>query len=198
MKKNTNISKFDLKLITQMLIDAAKGTEYLHQYDPTIIHRDLKTQNLLVDEFWRVKVCDFGLSRIKASETMSRLGTLHYSAPEVLRGDRYTEKADVYSFGIVMWEMLTFSIPYEGYPPLKIASDVAYHQLRPEIKESFPKPLSTLMQECWDENPDNRPDFCEIVERLNESLLLIDEQTGNNNQPLSTTNWNGKDNSMKG
>jgi len=169
-----------------MMIDAAKGIEYLHQYDPTIIHRDLKTQNLLVDEFWRVKVCDFGLSRIKASETMSRLGTLHYSAPEVLRGDRYTEKADVYSFGIVMWEMLTFSIPYEGYPPLKIASDVAYHKLRPEIKDTFPKPLSSLMQMCWDENPESRPDFSEIVERLNESLLLIEVNQSTGKIPTST------------
>eukprot|EP01128_Nolandella_sp_AFSM9_P012728 TRINITY_DN955_c0_g1_i3.p1 TRINITY_DN955_c0_g1~~TRINITY_DN955_c0_g1_i3.p1 ORF type:complete len:176 (+),score=23.58 TRINITY_DN955_c0_g1_i3:69-530(+) len=97
---------------------AAKGMLYLHDLSPPVIHRDLKTQNLLVDEYWRAKLCDFGLSREKASETMSRLGTIQYSAPEVLRGERYTEKADVYSYAILIWEMFTEEIPYEGFAPL--------------------------------------------------------------------------------
>jgi len=89
-------------LIKRMAIDAAKGMAYLHTSTPKIIHRDLKSHNLLVDENWKVKVSDFGLSRIygDTQATMTACGTPCWTAPEILRNAKYTEKADVYSFGI--------------------------------------------------------------------------------------------------
>lgn len=75
-KNHKPIEKPSLEQRLKLLLDAAKGMLYLHTLKPPIIHRDLKTQNLLVDEYWRGKICDFGLSRIKATETMSRLGTI--------------------------------------------------------------------------------------------------------------------------
>jgi len=168
-KKEKITLKLEVKL--KMLLDSAKGMVYLHSFQPPIIHRDLKTQNLLVDEFWHVKLCDFGLSRIKIAETMSRLGTLQYSAPEILRGERYTEKADVYSFGIIIWEILTEGIPYDGWPPLRVASDVAYKARRPDIPSGIMPELQALTKVCWSDDPTERPEFSAILQQL-ENIIV--------------------------
>jgi len=87
--------------VINILIDCAKGFDYLHSHEPPIIHRDLKTQNILIDKEWRAKLCDFGISRELGSElTMTKtIGTPRWNAPEVLEHNVYTEKVDVYSFG---------------------------------------------------------------------------------------------------
>lgn len=89
------------KPILRMTIDTSRGMAYLHSMKPPIIHRDLKSMNILVSSTWGAKVSDFGLSREKSvDETMSVTGTPLWLPPEMIRGERYTEKADVYSFGI--------------------------------------------------------------------------------------------------
>ncbi|KAE9412412.1 hypothetical protein Angca_007991, partial [Angiostrongylus cantonensis] len=104
----SNSIKLLFKQRLRMLHSAALGINYLHSLDPTIIHRDIKPSNLLVDETWNVKVADFGFARIKEENaTMTRCGTPAWTAPEIIRGEKYSEKADVYSFGIVMWEVRT-------------------------------------------------------------------------------------------
>jgi serine/threonine protein kinase len=83
----------------KMLRSAALGINYLHSLQPCIVHRDLKPSNLLVDENWNVKVADFGLARIKQDNvTMTRCGTPCWTAPEIIRGERYSEKVDVYRY----------------------------------------------------------------------------------------------------
>jgi serine/threonine protein kinase len=102
----------------RMLRSAALGINYLHSLDPTIIHRDIKPSNLLVDETCNVKVADFGFARIKEENaTMTRCGTPAWTAPEVIRGEKFSEKADLYSFGIVMWEVTT---PPHPHPPVLV------------------------------------------------------------------------------
>src|SRR3989344_4790644 len=99
----------------RILHSAASGIGHLHSLEPAIIHRDLKPSNLLVDENWNVKVADFGFARIKEENaTMTRCGTPAWTAPEVIRGEHCFESADVYSFALIMWEMLTRKQPYAG------------------------------------------------------------------------------------
>src|SRR4051812_10530660 len=90
---------------------------YLHTYEPLIIHRDLKSHNLLVDKNFNLKVTDFGLAKFQVDHDPSTTfcGTLPWTAPEVFLGVGYSEKADVYSYAIVLWELVTRTEPYLGY-----------------------------------------------------------------------------------
>lgn len=154
-----------------MMLDAAKGMAYLHHSDPAIVHRDLKSHNLLVDEYFRVKVSDFGLSRMvvedsKAMQTMTSCGTPSWTAPEVLRGEKYSSACDVYSMAIVLWECVTRSVPYEGVPHFQIVFTVGNQGLRPEIPPDCPHAWANLIVDCWAENPADRPSFDDIMLRL--------------------------------
>lgn len=88
-----------------------------------IVHRDLKSANCLVDKHWTVKICDFGLSRIMTDENMkdtSSAGTPEWMAPELIRQEPFTEKCDIFSLGVIMWELSTLRKPWEGVPPQKV------------------------------------------------------------------------------
>ncbi|KAH3744365.1 protein kinase [Pelomyxa schiedti] len=153
------------KLTLDMLADAARGCLYLHSCKPPIVHRDLKSHNLLVDEFWKVKVCDFGLSTIveQASQTMTACGTPCWTAPEVLRHSHYTEKADIYSFAVVMWECFTRQDPFAGMPAFRVIFCVGHEGLRPTFPASCPECYTNLVRTCWDEQPTSRPPFSDIL-----------------------------------
>ncbi|EAL50197.1 tyrosine protein kinase transforming protein SEA, putative [Entamoeba histolytica HM-3:IMSS] len=166
----------------KMLHDAASGMYYLHSKIPPIIHRDLKSSNLLVDSLWRVKVSDFGLSiSLNNNETIKTTvcGTLSWIAPEILARKPYCQKVDVYSFGIIMWEFLTRDIPYKNIPLKSISDYVVNAHLRPKIPENVDLMYSSLMARCWNEQPSNRPDFKEVVNVLasfitsNQEIALI-------------------------
>ncbi|KAE8890886.1 hypothetical protein PF003_g24962 [Phytophthora fragariae] len=94
--------------------DVAEALVYLHSLSVKVIHRALKSKNILVDSKYRAKLSDFGISRKRSvEETMTAgVGTIYWTAPEVLMGKKYTEKADIYSFGIVMSEMNMCAVPY--------------------------------------------------------------------------------------
>ncbi|KAI9124159.1 hypothetical protein K1719_005459 [Acacia pycnantha] len=164
LHKQKGVFKFPSLL--KVAIDVSKGMNYLHQNN--IIHRDLKAANLLMDENCVVKVADFGVARVKAQSGVmtAETGTYRWMAPEVIEHKPYDHKADIFSFGVVLWELLTGKLPYENLTPLQAAIGVVQKGLRPPIpKNSHPK-FVELLERCWQQDPTLRPDFPEIIDIL--------------------------------
>eukprot|EP00002_Diphylleia_rotans_P019933 TRINITY_DN3855_c0_g1_i2.p2 TRINITY_DN3855_c0_g1~~TRINITY_DN3855_c0_g1_i2.p2 ORF type:complete len:1720 (-),score=293.72 TRINITY_DN3855_c0_g1_i2:217-5376(-) len=146
--------------------DIVNGMAYLHGLSPPIIHRDLKSANILLTESYNAKICDFGFARIKAyNKTMTKCGTFAYQAPEVMVGGRYDEKADVYSFSIVLWEIETRKVPYPGLDVISIKK-VATENMRPEMSTSIRRDFEKLIRSCWEKDPKLRPTFAELQAQL--------------------------------
>ncbi|XP_050220182.1 uncharacterized protein LOC126670483 isoform X2 [Mercurialis annua] len=166
-------------------LDAAFGMEYLHLKN--IVHFDLKCDNLLVnlrDSHRPIcKVGDFGLSRIKRNTLVSGgvRGTLPWMAPELLDGNsnRVSEKVDVYSFGIAMWEILTGEEPYANMHCGAIIGGIVSNKLRPPIPEHCDPEWRKLMEECWSFNPEIRPSFTEITNRLRVMSMAVQPRRRN-------------------
>lgn len=168
----------------KMICDVAHAMRYLHNLRPQIIHRDLKSLNLLLsnpvvvdsDVPW-VKVTDFGFSRIKDvaedwGKMTKNMGTCHWMAPEVVNGTRYDEKADVYSFSIVIYEIVCLTVPFGDLEPEEAARLTAKGQ-RPSLEEvppDCPTPLMKLMEACWAHSAAQRPTFERILVTLEDSV----------------------------
>ena len=146
----------------KIAIEVARGLLYLHTRNPPIIHRDVKSLNILVTKDWKATIADFGLTKIKDKAMLStRCGSPVWSAPEVLRGEPYDESADVYSFGIVLWEIISRERPYPGQHPMQLIGRIAYQKpsMRPPIPDCENSDLIDLMIRCWHDDPGVRPTF---------------------------------------
>eukprot|EP01101_Sappina_pedata_P009330 TRINITY_DN5410_c0_g1_i1.p1 TRINITY_DN5410_c0_g1~~TRINITY_DN5410_c0_g1_i1.p1 ORF type:complete len:474 (-),score=96.74 TRINITY_DN5410_c0_g1_i1:88-1509(-) len=165
-----SVVSLSLDQIRSILIDTACGMDYLHNLNPPIIHRDLKSHNLLISDGNRIKVCDFGLSKIMvpASTTMTQSGTPAWAAPELLRGERYDTPVDIYSFGVVVWELFSRDIPFINSPTFQIMKMVGENGVRPPLDALWPEEFCQLMTSCWNNNPSARPTFNQIQEMLRE------------------------------
>ncbi|ONK69024.1 uncharacterized protein A4U43_C05F18490 [Asparagus officinalis] len=147
----------------KMLRDICRGLMCIHRMK--IVHRDLKSANCLVNKHWTVKICDFGLSRVITDDPLSdnsSAGTPEWMAPELIRNEPFTEKCDIFSLGVIMWELCTLNRPWEGVPPVQVVYAVANEGSRLEIPEG---PLGKLISDCWAE-PNERPSCQEILTRL--------------------------------
>uniref|UniRef100_A0A0G4H597 Protein kinase domain-containing protein n=1 Tax=Chromera velia CCMP2878 TaxID=1169474 RepID=A0A0G4H597_9ALVE len=157
-----------------------QGMLYLHRWRPRpILHRDLKSLNILVDASMNLKISDFGWARVKAAEgdnMTGSVGTYQWMAPEVLESSEYSEKADVFSFGVVLWEILSRQPPYPGMDPVNVATQVVKNGLRPEIPPDSPRRWVSLMNRCWAQDPKDRLDFAQILEELDVFAAAIEEQ----------------------
>ncbi|PKI48073.1 hypothetical protein CRG98_031517 [Punica granatum] len=152
-----------------MALDIARGMNYLHHFNPPIIHRDLKSSNLLVDRNWNVKVADFGLSRLKHETfltTKTGKGTPQWMAPEVLRHEPSDEKSDVYSFGVIMWELATEKIPWDNLNSMQVIGAVGFMNQRLDIPKDLDPRWASIMESCWHNDPQSRPSFQELLEKL--------------------------------
>ncbi|CAI5466113.1 unnamed protein product [Closterium sp. Yama58-4] len=164
-----------LPMVLRVGMDVAKGMDFLHKNN--IIHRDLKAANLLMDENDVVKVADFGVARVKANSGVmtAETGTYRWMAPEVIEHRAYDHKADIFSFGITMWEMLTGKLPYPDLTPLQAAVSVVQRGLRPPIPKGTHPRLADLFERCWATNPVDRPEFSEIIRVIAEIAQELEE-----------------------
>uniref|UniRef100_H3GHT5 Protein kinase domain-containing protein n=1 Tax=Phytophthora ramorum TaxID=164328 RepID=H3GHT5_PHYRM len=126
--------------------------------------------NVLIDSHGTAKISDFGLSCVleigSSSDLTAETGTYRWMAPEVIRHEPYSSKADVYSFGIVLWELLARDQPFRGLTPIQAAFAVARQQMRPALPRQTPVKIGELIEHCWHHDPARRPDFGSILEAL--------------------------------
>ena len=204
--------KLPLKQRIQMALQVAEGMTYLHNQDPPIIHRDLKSHNIFIHETFTesdvsekqkkkdldqraqeqggmfrfkvetdhkmetqstivAKIGDWGSARatLSGSRTMTHgVGTACWLAPEVIKHARSSKFSDVYSYGIVLWELATREEVYQGLETTQIIAKVANESLRPPVPDDCL--WKHIMVQCWEENPSDRLEFSEIVEMFNDAL----------------------------
>jgi hypothetical protein len=147
-----------------------------HLASERIVHRDLASRNILVDAAMVPKVADFGLSRFApkkedTSKTNSNVGPLRWMSPESLSEREYSEKSDVWSFGVVLFEITTRGDPYDGVDAIQVATKVAKGHLKCEPAEDCPPLLADIMIDCMSFDPKERPTFREICK-----LFAADER----------------------
>ncbi|PPR85582.1 hypothetical protein GOBAR_AA35109 [Gossypium barbadense] len=172
--------------------------QYLHSQG--ILHRDLKSENLLLGEDMCVKVADFGISCLESQCGSAKgfTGTYRWMAPEMIKEKHHTKKVDVYSFGIVLWELLTALTPFDNMTPEQAAFAVCQKNMeavmqeavmqnpksifsvgiedaRPLLPSSCPLAFSHLINRCWSSNPEKRPQFEEIVSILESYAESLEE-----------------------
>ncbi|PPD75518.1 hypothetical protein GOBAR_DD27561 [Gossypium barbadense] len=174
--------QIDEKRRIKMALDVARGMNCLHTSIPTIVHRDLKSPNLLVDKNWTVKVADFGLSRLKHNtflSSKSTAGTLpamfqpEWMAPEVLRNEPSNEKCDVYSFGIILWELATLRLPWSGMNPMQVVGAVGFQNRRLDIPKELDPLVARIIWQCWQTDPSLRPSFADLTVALKPLQRLV-------------------------
>ncbi|XP_045702752.1 mitogen-activated protein kinase kinase kinase 10 isoform X3 [Phyllostomus hastatus] len=163
-------------VLVNWAVQVARGMNYLHNDAPVpIIHRDLKSINILILEAIEnhnladtvLKITDFGLAREWHKTTkMSAAGTYAWMAPEVIRLSLFSKSSDVWSFGVLLWELLTGEVPYREIDALAVAYGVAMNKLTLPIPSTCPEPFARLLEECWDPDPHGRPDFGSILKQL--------------------------------
>ena len=175
-----NSNFFDDTKKLNLLYGIASGMSYLHEYD--IIHRDLKPENILIDLFLFPKIADFGLSKIIKQNDENILnksiseckGTPIYMAPEIWEKYEYSNASDVYAFSIIAYEIITKNRPFKDLNvftlPLKVKEGK-----RPDLNYSIPASYKNLIQQCWSQDPQNRPTFNEILFQLKNNDNFITE-----------------------
>lgn len=154
----------------------ARALQYLHCRSPPMIHRDVKARNVLLTERFETKLIDFGVSRSYGDCCMTvGVGTPYWTAPEVLEGTVYSEKSDIYSFGVLLSELDTCTAPYhdaktaghqEPLQPFHILKFVMAGTLQPNFTDACPEPIKVIADLCLRRDPSHRPSAIDVVAML--------------------------------
>jgi hypothetical protein len=154
----------------RMALDVARGVHYLHSCRPPILHRDLKSLNVLVGADLSLRLCDFGLARVRAAAgggaAPSRAATAEYSAPEAIRGEAASEACDAWAFGVVLWELFTGAEPWAETPAVTVVAAVGFGGATLPLPPTLPPAIAATIRDCWAADPGARPDFGALCDRL--------------------------------
>ncbi|CAG8779659.1 19414_t:CDS:2, partial [Cetraspora pellucida] len=150
----------------EVLSSIAKSLNALHELN--IVHRDFHCKNILIDDDTKVFISDFGISSSEDSPTSNEIiGVLPYIAPEVLSGGPYTKQSDIYSFGIIMWDLTSRSQPFSNQShDLDLAKNIVLGGLRPDVVDGTPEAYKMIMEKCWDSDPSKRPNSSQLIELI--------------------------------
>eukprot|EP00099_Drosophila_melanogaster_P028670 NP_732554.1 Tak1-like 1 [Drosophila melanogaster] len=167
--------EYTVEQAVRWALQCAKALAYLHSLDRPIVHRDIKPQNMLLyNQHEDLKICDFGLATDMSNNKTDMQGTLRYMAPEAIKHLKYTAKCDVYSFGIMLWELMTRQLPYSHlenpnsqYAIMKAISSGEKLPME-AVRSDCPEGIKQLMECCMDINPEKRPSMKEIEKFLGE------------------------------
>ncbi|KAF5308833.1 hypothetical protein FQR65_LT00533 [Abscondita terminalis] len=186
-------------VLVDWAIQIARGMDYLHCGAPiSLIHRDLKSSNVLLSEeianddlqFKTLKITDFGLAReVYKTTRMSQAGTYAWMAPEVIKNSTFSKASDVWSYGVLLWELLTGETPYKGIDTLAVAYGVAVNKLTLPIPSTCPQPWRDLMEACWESDPHRRPTFEEILDQLDNIVHSSFTQTPHESFHTMQDDW---------
>eukprot|EP01121_Diplochlamys_sp_Union-15-3_P002373 TRINITY_DN12080_c0_g1_i1.p1 TRINITY_DN12080_c0_g1~~TRINITY_DN12080_c0_g1_i1.p1 ORF type:complete len:371 (+),score=73.66 TRINITY_DN12080_c0_g1_i1:55-1113(+) len=173
--QSPNYHKYSVAKRVKIAKDIAIGLNWLHGLG--IVHRDLKLGNILMDPHGTAKIADFGFSIVKKSpadffkDQVKPKGNVLYMAPEVMQLKEYNQKADVYSYGLILWEILTGTL---WDPPPQYATADAYKKFicelgkRPQLTPDIPKKLASIIEKCWSKEASDRPDLKTVISVLND------------------------------
>jgi serine/threonine protein kinase len=171
-----------------LIRDIATALNHLHTRHAAtgavIIHRDIKPDNIGFTEKGEVKLFDFGLSTVvrktrttqEAYEMTGNTGSLRYMAPEVVLNRAYNEKVDVYSFGIMVWQIATDRIPFKGMSKDQFVRDIVLNKQRPKLDPSWPPGFKALLEGCWHDDYQKRPSSSFILDDINILLRNLKAQ----------------------
>jgi len=174
-KLKDNAVKLPWTLRVKIALDLAYAMSYLHS--KKMIHRDLKSQNLLVCDDWKIKVCDFGFARKAEAKAdyLTMCGTDEWMAPEVGLGEKYDTRADVFSFGMILCELITRRKPPKRKPGRAYAFEV--EELKTRSPKDVPKELYNLCVDCAQFYPEKRPTMTDILKRLKALQERLQKET---------------------
>mmetsp|Transcript_4798 Transcript_4798/g.11391 ORF Transcript_4798/g.11391 Transcript_4798/m.11391 type:complete len:540 (-) Transcript_4798:139-1758(-) len=189
LKDILNGTRLGFSRCLKYAIEIANGLCYLHGLNPPIVHRDLKPENILITSNG-CRIADFGISaEVHGKDFGTMCGTNWYMAPEVILAQQYGEKADIFSFAIVLWEMLSGNEPYKEVKNqgFFLHKDIAENQKRPKwpIPEIIPLNVRAVVEECWQHKSNLRPSMDEVVKKLEKLQKGLDNQTSSKANTLT-------------
>ncbi|RUS24248.1 kinase-like domain-containing protein [Jimgerdemannia flammicorona] len=171
-------TQFTLQLVVNIATQIAEGLEYLHARG--LLHNDLKSHNILLNHQFDVKIGDFGLSSLKRDNRLMNVqGSVHWLAPEIVRmkeGENpYTEKSDVWSYGMILYELLTSQLPYEGLMSEQILWQIGngQHPSFDQLRTDTPAEMRRLISSCWEQDPTQRRSFHEILTVMSATRIRV-------------------------